>query len=130
MDLEQEHDSHDKIELFMYGQITCAMSALWHFYGYQDYPASSLALLSFKVRTQEQLKHIDILGQMSDLIVCYNRPPKLSHLKFINFLKTYNHSSKLSIYYQNTMENCRSKMKNYRQLRKKSKSNGLLWHQK
>jgi hypothetical protein len=69
MDSEKEHDSHNKIQLFIYGQVICAISAMWHFYGYQDYPASSLAVCSFKVRTQEQLKPNDKLGQMSDLKV-------------------------------------------------------------
>ncbi len=46
---EQEHDSHDEIKLFIYGQVVCAMGAMWCFYGYQDYPASILAVCSFKV---------------------------------------------------------------------------------
>jgi hypothetical protein len=84
---EQEHDFHDKIKLFTDRQILCAILAMWCFYGYQDYPASSLAYCSFKVRSQEQFKHVAKLGQMSDLQVYYSRPPKFSHLKFINFLK-------------------------------------------
>jgi hypothetical protein len=51
MNSEQEHYSHDKIILFMYGQLTCAMSAMWRFYGCQDYPASYLAVCSFIVQT-------------------------------------------------------------------------------
>ncbi len=46
---EQESDSHDEIKLFIYGQVVYAMGAMWHFYGYQDYLASILALCSFKV---------------------------------------------------------------------------------
>ncbi len=44
---EQERDPHDEIELFIYGQVVCAMGAMWHFYGYQDYPASIPAVCSF-----------------------------------------------------------------------------------
>ncbi len=48
MYLEQECHSHDEIKLFMYGQVVCAMRAMWHFYGYQDYPASILAFVFSK----------------------------------------------------------------------------------
>ncbi len=47
---EQERDSHDEIKLFIYGQVVCTMGAMWHIYGYQDYPASIPAVCSFKVR--------------------------------------------------------------------------------
>jgi hypothetical protein len=30
---EQEHDSHDDIKLFIYGQVVCAMGEMWHFMG-------------------------------------------------------------------------------------------------
>ncbi len=46
---EQERDSHDEIKLFIYGQVVSAMWAMWRFYGYQDCPASILAVCSFKV---------------------------------------------------------------------------------
>ena len=59
---EQERDSHDEIKLFIYGQVVCAMGAMWHFYGYQDYPASILAVCSFKVQTQQQLDFITKSG--------------------------------------------------------------------
>jgi hypothetical protein len=39
---EQERESHDEIKLLIYGQVVCAMGAMWRFYGYQDYPASGV----------------------------------------------------------------------------------------
>jgi hypothetical protein len=51
---EQERDSHE-IKLFIYGQVVCAMGAMWPYYGYQDYPASIPAVCFFKVQTPEQL---------------------------------------------------------------------------
>jgi hypothetical protein len=85
---EQEHDSHDEVKLFIYGQVVCAMGAKLHFYGYQDYPASIPAVCSFKVRTPQQLDFIVKSGKISDLQVYYNRPTELENFKyFINFTK-------------------------------------------
>jgi hypothetical protein len=49
MDSEQMQDSEDEIKLLIYGQVLCSMSAMWHFYGYQVYPASTPAVCSFKL---------------------------------------------------------------------------------
>jgi hypothetical protein len=93
MYLEQERDSHDEIKLSIYGQVVCAMGAMWHFYEYQDYPASILAVCSFKVQTPQQLNFIVRSGKISYLQVYYNRPTKLENFKYVDFLKTYNISS-------------------------------------
>ncbi len=82
---EQEHDSHDEIKLFIYGQVVCAMEAMWHFYGYQDYPASIPAVCSFKVQTSEQLDFIVRSGKILDLQVYYNRPTKLENFEYDDF---------------------------------------------
>ncbi len=63
---EQERDSHDEIELFIYGQVVCAMGEMWCFYGYQDYPASIPAVCSLKVQTPEQLDFIVRSGRILD----------------------------------------------------------------
>jgi hypothetical protein len=86
---EQERDSRDEIKLFMYGQMVCAMGAMWHFYGYQDYSAPIQAVCSFKVQTPQQLDFIVRSGKISDLQVHYNRPTKLENFKYVDFLKTY-----------------------------------------
>ncbi len=67
MNSEEDRDSEDEIKLFIYGQVACAMSAVWQFYGYQDYPASQPAVCSFKVRTPQQLNNIVKSGQISEL---------------------------------------------------------------
>ncbi len=64
---EQECDSHDVIKLFIQGQVVCAMGAMWHFIGYQDYPASIPAVCSFKVQTPQQLDFTFKSGKISDL---------------------------------------------------------------
>jgi hypothetical protein len=69
------------------------------FYGYRDYPASILAVCSFKVQTPEQLHFIVRSGKISDLQVYYNRPTKLENFKYVDFLKTYNISSTLPRFY-------------------------------
>jgi hypothetical protein len=87
---EQERDSHDEIKLFIYGQVVCAMGAMWRFYGYQDYQASIPAVCSFKVQTPEQLDFIVRSSKILDLQVYYNRPTELENFKYVDFLKTYN----------------------------------------
>ncbi len=82
---EQERDSHDEIKLFIHGQVVCAIGAMWHFYGYQDYPASILAVCSFKVQTPQQLDFIVRSGKISDVQFYYNRPTKLENFKYVDF---------------------------------------------
>jgi hypothetical protein len=98
---EQERDSHDEIKLFINGQVVCAMGAMWHFYGYQDYPAFIPDVCSFKVQTPEQLDFSVRSGKILDLQVYYNRPTELENFKYVDFLKTYNISSTLPRFYQN-----------------------------
>jgi hypothetical protein len=50
IDSEQMQDSKDEIKFFIYGQVSCSRSAMWHFYGYQDYPASTPAVCSSKCK--------------------------------------------------------------------------------
>ncbi len=69
------------------------MGAMWHFYGYQDCPASIPAVCSFKVQTPQQLDFIVRSGKISDLQVYYNRPAELENFKYVDFLKTYNPNS-------------------------------------
>jgi hypothetical protein len=88
MSSEQERDSHDEIKLFIYRQVVCAMGAMWHFYGYQDYPASIPAVCSFKVQTPQRLDFIFKSGKISDLQVYYNTPTELENFKYVDFLKT------------------------------------------
>ncbi len=74
MDLKQMYDSDDEIKLFIHRQVSCSMSAMLHFYGYQYYPASIPTICSFKVQTQQQLEFINNYGEVSVLQVYYNRP--------------------------------------------------------
>jgi hypothetical protein len=90
------------------------MGAMWHFYGYQDYPASILAVCSFKVQTPEQLDFIVRSGKILDLQVYYNTPTELENFKYVDFLKTYNISSTLPRFYQNNTNNCRNNVQNDR----------------
>jgi hypothetical protein len=83
---EQERDAHDEIKLFIHRQVVCTMGAMWHFYGYQDYPASIPAVCSFKVRTTQQLDIIVKSGKISDFQVNYNRPTKLENFKYVDFV--------------------------------------------
>jgi hypothetical protein len=105
---EQERDSCDEVKLFIHGQVVCAMGAMWHFYGYQDYPASISAVCSFKVQTPQQLNFIVRSGKISDLHFI------TTDLKFVDFLKTYNISLTLPRFYQNNTNNCTNNVQNDR----------------
>ncbi len=109
---EQEHDSHDEIKLFIYGQVVCPMGAMWHFYGYQDYPASILAVYSFKLQTPEHWIFSSDSGKISDLQGYYNRPTELENFTYVDFLKTCNISSTLPRFYQNNTNKCRNNVQN------------------
>jgi hypothetical protein len=101
MDLEQMKDSEDEIKLCIYTQVLCSMSAMWCFYGYQDYPASTPAVCSHKVQTQQQLDFMANSGKASDLQVYYKRQPQSKFLMYIFFLvRKYNWATKLPIHYQ------------------------------
>ena len=97
---EQEHDSQDKIKLFIYGRIMCSMAAVWRMYGYQDYPAPDPPVCAFKVCTGDQLDNFKRQGDVTDLQIYYNQPEVLDGLKYTEFLVRYNTSSKLPRFYQ------------------------------
>ncbi len=99
---EQEHDSLDEIKLFIHGRIMCSMAAVWRMYGYQDYPAPEPPVCAFKVCSGAQLKDFIQQCKVTDLQINYNRPAKLDALKYTDFLKKYNTSSKLPKYYEDS----------------------------
>jgi hypothetical protein len=108
LDSEQEHDSLDEIKLFIYGRIMCSMVAVWRMYGYQDYPAPEPPVCAFKVHSGAQLRDFIQQYKVTDLQIYYNRSADLDALKYIDFLKKYNTSSKLPKHYEdcpNTLNN-------------------------
>jgi hypothetical protein len=69
-------------------------------YGYQDYPAPELLVCVFEVCSEAQLKDFIQQCKVTDLQIHYNRPAELDALKYTDFLKKYNTSSKLPKYYE------------------------------
>jgi hypothetical protein len=53
-------------------------------------------------------------GKILDLQVYYNRPTELENFKYVDFLKTYNISSTLPLFYQDNTNNCRNNVLNDR----------------
>jgi hypothetical protein len=105
---EQEHNSLDEIKLFIYGRIMCSMAAVWRMYGYQDYLATEQPVFAFKVCSGAQLKDFIHGCKVTDLQIYYTHPAELDALKYTDFLKKYNMSSKLPKYYEdcpNTFNN-------------------------
>ncbi len=101
LDSEKEQDSLDEIKLLMYGGIMSSMSAMWHLYGYQDYPASEPPVVAFKVCTLEQLKDFIRRCEVTDLLIYYGRPEQLKNLKYTEFFQKYNTLKTLPQFYSN-----------------------------
>ena len=77
------------------------MAAVWQMYGYQDYPASDPPVCAFKVCSGAQLKDFIQKKEVTDLQIYYNQPDVIDVLKYAEFLKKYNTSSKRPKYYEN-----------------------------
>ncbi len=97
---QQEHNSLDEIKLFLHSRIMCSMAAVWRMYGYQDYPASEPPVCAFEVSSGAQLKDFIQQCKVTDLQIYYNSPAELDALRYTDFLKKYNTSSKLPKYYE------------------------------
>ena len=69
-------------------------------YEYQDYPAPQPPVCAFKVHSGAQLKDFIQRGEVTDLQIYYNRPTALDAMKYTEFLKKYNTSSKKPKYYK------------------------------
>jgi hypothetical protein len=98
--LESEH-GQDKIQNFIYGRVMCSMSVYWSLCGYQDYPAAEPPVCCYKVRSQEQINFFFDDDVVTDILVYYNRPAAISHLKYTEFLTKYNMAQDLPQFYQN-----------------------------
>ena len=48
------------------------------------------AVCCYKVRSQEQIKFFFYDDVVTDILVYYNRPAAISHLKYTEFLSKYN----------------------------------------
>jgi hypothetical protein len=104
-ELEKERNSLDEIMLFMmYGRIMSSMSAVWHLYGYQDYPATESPDCAFKVCTGAQLKDFINQCKVTDLQIYYSQPASLKDLKYTEFLAKFNTSKTLPLFYSNNPE--------------------------
>jgi hypothetical protein len=80
------------------------MSAVWHLYGCQDYPASEPPVCAFKVCTGAQLKDFINQCEVTDLQIYYSQPASLKDLKYIEFLAKYNTLKMLPQFYSNNPE--------------------------
>ena len=98
--LESEH-GNDEIQHFIYGRVMCSMSVYWRLCGYQDYPAAEPPVCCYKVRSQEQIMYFFNDDTLTDILVYYNRPTAISHLKYTEFLTKYNMAQNLPQFYQN-----------------------------
>jgi hypothetical protein len=98
---EKEPNSLDEIKLFMYGRIMSSMSAVWHLFGYQDYPASEPPVCAFKVCTGAQLMDFVNRCEVTDLQIYYSQLASLKDLKYTEFLAKYNTSKTLLQFYSN-----------------------------
>jgi hypothetical protein len=88
----------------MYGRIMSSMSAVWHLYGYQDYPASEPPVCAFKICTGAQLKDFINRCKVTDLQIYYSQQESLKDLKYTEFSAKYNTSKTPPQFYPNKPE--------------------------
>jgi hypothetical protein len=110
----EERDFQDEIKLFIYGQVVCAMGAIWHFMGIRTIQYLFRLFVLSKCKLHSNWFFIVRSGKISDLQVYYNRPTELENFEYVDFLKTYNISSTLPRFYQNNTNDGRNNVQNDR----------------
>jgi hypothetical protein len=86
----------DEVTLYLRGRFLCAMDAMWRTLGYQTYPASFPAVQTIVVKMPEMVQHLLMDRKSCDMIVYFNRPPQLRHLKYTELFGMYIVTEKLS----------------------------------
>ena len=86
----------DEVTLYLRGRFLCAMDAMWRTLGYQTYPASVPAVQTITVKMPEMVQHLLRDRKSSDMLVYFNRPMQLMHLKYTELFATYIVTEKLS----------------------------------
>ena len=91
MELTNIADIHpdDEIYIHIRGRYMCSMDAMWRTYGFQTYPSSSPLVVSVQVKTKDQVQFYQRNGKLTDLLVYFNRPACLQHLKYTELFAKY-----------------------------------------
>ena len=86
----------DEVTLYLRGRFLCAMDAMWRTLGYQTYPASFPAVQTITVKMPETVQYLLNDRKSCDMLVYFNRPMQLIHLKYTELFGTYVVQEKLS----------------------------------
>ena len=86
----------DEVTLYLRGRFLCAMDAMWRTLGYQTYPASFPAVQTITVKMPEMVQYLLNDRKTCDMLVYFNRPMQLIHLKYTELFGTYVVQEKLS----------------------------------
>jgi hypothetical protein len=97
--LQQNANAHaeqdvDETQAYIFGRVTCAMSAFWTFMGYHTYPATEPTVRLLDVKTPEQIEFLHKKGNICDLDVYFRRPSDLHGMLYAEMLSkwTYDRS--------------------------------------
>ena len=90
----QAQEDVNETQAFIFGRVTCAMSAFWSFMGFQTYPATEPTVRLLDVKTPAQIQFLQKKGNLCDLEVYFMRPAELHPLLYAEMLSewTYDRS--------------------------------------
>ena len=89
LDNADDIPNDDEISLYLRGRYLCSMDCYWRILGHETYPASSPSVRIVKVISEE--KSIQNLNdnKISDIMIYFNRPPTLHHLRYTELFNLY-----------------------------------------
>jgi hypothetical protein len=97
----EEVSDNDEITLYLRGRFLCAMDAMWRTLGYQTYPSSSPAVQTITVKMPAMVQFLLFEKKSCDMLIYFNRPIQLRHLKYTELFKLYTVNNKLSSRFHN-----------------------------
>jgi len=89
----------DEINLYLRGRYLCSMDCYWRILGHDTYPAPTPAVRVVKIVSEQRAASSLADGKISDIIVYFNRPPELYHLKYTELFNSYTWSYKRPVYF-------------------------------
>ena len=101
----EDVSDNDEITLYLRGRFLCAMDAMWRTLGYQTYPASNPSVQTISVKMPEMVQFLLHDKKSCDMLIYFNRPTQLRHLKYTELFKSYTVTNKLSSRFVNEDEN-------------------------
>jgi len=79
----------DEIKLYLRGRYLCSMDCYWRILGHETYPAPTPSVRIVKVISEQRSIKTLTDGKIPDIIIYFNRPAILHHMKYTEFFNSY-----------------------------------------